>query len=452
MGLMDIFKKKAISKAEYEAMITRQNEMYRVLYDFLSGKGTYLDRDLKVDEYVSKGYEGNADVFSIVSKIASKFATPPGKLQVKRKGEWEDVDDHEFIERIQKPNHFQTWFEFKMTWELFRLITGNSIVYTPKLKAGNNAGKLTPDGLLMMPTQLIEIESGGWRKPIGNYQFTIDHTEKGIDPENVWHERFPSLQYEEGRHFMGLSPLKAALQILNRQNSGYDRAAKMYAQGMPSHLITDSALHSQPSDEQKKEFEKNWKNKYGSNRNVNIPVWTHEGVKAHKLGYDSVKELGLLESSQDGRRALSNVFQVAAELFNDSVGSTFNNRSEARKEMWTDRIMVDHQAFYQGITNDILPGYSGNEIMRFVPDYSEIEELQTDKQSKATWVSKMYQDGAINGDEYRELMELEPVGDKHHETYYINMNKVPAEQAYESDILDVEEDEEKAYQEMNINY
>ncbi len=452
MGLMNIFKKKAISKAEYDAMITRQNEMYRILYDFLGGRGVYLDRDMKVDDYVNKGYEGNADIFSIVSKIATKFATPPGKLQVKRKNEWQDVESHEFLDRIQRPNHFQTWFEFKMTWELFRLITGNSIVYSPKLDAGNNAGKLTQDGLLMMPTQLIEIESGGWRQPIGTYQFTIDHTAKGIPPIYVWHERFPSLQYEEGRHFMGLSPIKAALQILNRQNAGYDRAAKMYSQGMPSHLITDPALQSQPTEEQKQLFEKNWKEKYGNNRNLMVPALAPEGVKVHKLGYDSVKELGILEASQDGRRALCNVYQVAAELFNDSVGATFNNRSEARKEMWTDRIMVDHQSFYQGITNDILPGYAGNEIMQYVPDYSEVEELQADKKTKVGWVSQMYQDGVINGDQYLEYMDDEPVGDKHHQTYYINMNKIPAEQAMESDILGPDRDEDKAYREMNVNY
>jgi len=247
---MDFFRSKRISRAEYDAMITQQNQMYRVLYDFLSGKGTFLDRDMKVDDYVKKGYEGNADVFSMATKIATKFATPPGKLQVKRNNKWQDVESHEFLERLQKPNHFQSLFEFKVTWELFSLITGNSIVYTPKLLAGNNAGKLTPDGLIMMPTQLVEIESGGWRKPIGSYQFTIDHTERGIDPVNVWHTRFPSLQYEEGRHFMGLSPIKAALQILNRQNAGYERAAKMYEQGMPSHLITDSSLNGQPTQEQ----------------------------------------------------------------------------------------------------------------------------------------------------------------------------------------------------------
>ncbi len=451
MGL-NIFKRKAINKAEVDAMITRQNEMYRILYDVLGGQGVYLDRDMKVDDYINKGYEGNADIFSIVSKIATKFATPPGKLEVKRKNKWQEVESHEFLDRIQKPNHFQTWFEFKMTWELFRLITGNSIVYSPKLDAGNNAGKLTPDGLLMMPTQLIEIESGGWRQPIGKYQFTVDHTAKGISPEYVWHERFPSLQYEEGRHFMGLSPLKAALQILNRQNSGYDRASKMYSQGMPSHLITDPSLNKQPTEEQKKQFEKNWKEKYGSNRNAMVPALAPEGVQIHKLGYDSVKELGIIETSQDGRRVLCNIYQVAAELFNDNIGATFNNRSEARKEMWTDRIMVDHQAFYEGITNDILPGYAGKEIMRFKPDYTEIEELQTDKKNKSVWVSKMYQDGVINGDEYREQMDQEPVGDKHHQTYYINMNKIPAEQAFESDILAPDKDEEKAYQEMKINY
>ncbi len=451
MGLKNLFKKDKVDKAEFESIVTQRNEMYRMLFDFMAGKGTFLDRDMSVDDYVNKGYEGNADVFSIVTKIATKFASTPSKLQVKRNDKWQDVESHEFLDRLQHPNHFQTLFEFKMTWELFRLITGNSIVYAPKLLAGNNSGKLTQDGLLMMPTQLIEIESGGWRQPIGQYKFTIDHTAKGIKPENVWHERFPSLQYEEGRHFMGLSPLKAALQILERQNLGYERAAKMYNQAGPNQLITDDALNSQPpTKEQKQEFERMWKAKYGNNRNVNVPMWTHEGVKVQQVGYDNVKELGILEASQDGRRALANVFQVAADLFNDNIGSTFNNRSEARKEMWTDRLMVDHTPYHEGLTYDILPGYAGNEEMRYIPDYSDVEELQADKKAKVGWTSQMYQDGVINGDEYRDLMDQEPVGDKHHQTYYINMNKIPAEQAMESDILDIEEDEGKAYQRMNL--
>jgi len=449
MGIIDFFRQKRITQTEYDNLITRYNEMYKVLYKFL-GQGTFLDRDMKTDEYVKKGYEGNADVFSMAKKIATKFATPPGKLQVKRNNEWQDVESHEFLERIKAPNHFQTWFEFKMTWELFKLITGNSIVYAPKLDVGNNAGKLTPNGLLMMPTQLIEIESGKWPNPIGSYHFTIDQTERGIDPVDVWHERFPSLQYEAGRHFMGLSPLKAALQILNRQNAGYDRAAKMYNQVGPPYLVNDSSLQEQPTEEEKKQFEKNWKEKYGNNRNVNVPALTHAGVTLQKVGYESVKELGILESSQDGRRVLANVLQVAADLFNDSIGSTFNNRSEARKEMWTDRLMVDHQSFYQGITNQVLPGYAGKEIMRYVPDYSEIEELQVDKKVKVEWVSRMYQDGAINGDEYREAMDMEPVGDEHHQTYYVNMNKVPASTAMESDILEPSEDEDKAYRDMKL--
>jgi|GEM_PF-1519947 len=451
MGLKDLFKKDKVDKAELKAEVTRLNEMYRSLYKFMAGEGTLLDRDMNVDDYVNKGFEGNADVFSMIMKIGTKFATPPGKLQEKVNNKWQDIESHEFLDIIENPNHFQTWFEFKLSWEIFKLVTGNSMIYSPKLKAGNNAGKLTADGLLMMPTQLVEIESGGWNKPIGKYKFTVDQTEKGISPEHVWHSRFPSLQYEQGRHFMGLSPLKAAYQILLRQNAGYDRAAKMYKQAGPSQLVTDDALTSQPTDEQQKKFERNWKQKYGNNRNINIPVWTHGGVKIQQVGYDSIKELGLLESSQDGRRALANIFQVAADLFNDNIGSTFNNRSEARKEMWTDRIMVDHKAFYEGITRNILPGYiEKGRKMRFIPDYSEVEELQTDKKAKVGWTSQMYQDGVINGDEYRELMDQEPVGDKHHQTYYINMNKIPAEQAMESDILDIEEDEGKAYQRMNL--
>jgi HK97 family phage portal protein len=310
--------------------------------------------------------------------------------------------------------------------------------------------------MLMMPTQLIDIKAKNWKEPIGWYTFNIDSQAKQIDAEDVWHERFPSLQYENGKHFMGLSPIKAAIQILNRQNSGYERAAKMYKQGIPPFLVSDPSLTGNPSPEQKKQFEKVWREKYGENRNINVPALTGEGVQVHQLGYNSVRDLAILDATQDGRRALCNIFQVAAELFNDSVGSTFNNRSEARKEMWTDRIMVDHRAYYDGINNNILPGYVEGRAMRYVPDYSDVEELQEDKRAKSGWVSQMYQDGVITGNKYRELMGEEPdEKDEHLETYYVNMNKIPANQALSSDILDDDEniqEEGKAYERMGINY
>lgn len=442
---------KALSKKEFRAEITRNNELYKSILQYISGEGMFLDRDLSTDDYVKKGYEGNADVFSIANKIAAKFAMAPGKLQVKRKNKWEDVDSHEFLDVIQRPNHYQTWFEFKMAWELFRLITGNSIVYAPKLEFGNDKGKLTPNGLLMMPTQLVEIRSGGWSKPIGEYTFTINEAEKGISPENVWHERFPSLQYEHGRNFMGLSPLKAAVRIIYMQNGGYDRAAKMYNQGMPPFLISDENLVTQPTKEQKEQFENVWRKKYKDDRNVNIPALMGSGVKIHQLGYKSVKELGILENIQDGRRVFCNVLQVPADLFNDSVGSTFNNRSEARKEMWTDRIMVDLKAFHEGITNNILPGYAGKETMRYIPDYSEIEELQEDKAKKSIWVSRMYNDSVISGNEYRELLGISPLEEEHLNRKYIAMNRIPVDQI-DSEVLDITEEEKAFYQKNEITY
>jgi len=446
------FNKNKPSRKELERQVTQNNELYRTILQYFSGEGLLLDRDMNTNDYIQKGFEGNADIFSIAMKIAGKFAMLPEKLQIKKAGEWEDVDDHEFLNVIKKPNHYQTWFEFKMSWILFRLITGNSIVYTPKIQGGNNSGRLTDDGMLMMPTQYVEIRSGGWRNPIGEYTFTINEAAKGIDPKDVWHERFPSLEYEQGRNFMGLSPLKAAMKMVILQNGGYDRASKMYNQGGPPFLLTDPAINTMPTKEQKSEFERTWKRKYDENRNVNVPALMGDGVKVTKLGYESVKDLGILENVQDGRRVFCNVMQVAAELFNDNVGSTFNNRAEARKEMWTDRVMVDAKAFYEGITNDILPGYASGQIMRLVPDYSEIDELQEDKGKKSEWISKAYQDGVIAGNEYREMLGIDQGEAEHLDQYFMAMNRIPAGLAMQEDSPEPTEAEKEFYRKYNIKY
>src|SRR6056297_3609083 len=124
-----------------EVTITDENKFYRSFYDYFASEGNLLNRDLSNREYVKEGYEGNIDVYAIVTKIASKFAGVPGRLYDVSGEEKKEITKHPFLDLMNKPNHYQSGYEFKMLWELFRLITGNSIVYVPRIEGGNNAGK-----------------------------------------------------------------------------------------------------------------------------------------------------------------------------------------------------------------------------------------------------------------------------------------------------------------------
>jgi len=407
--------------AEVEFRASEQNEMYHAIYDFLS-TGLALGKDSKMSQYVKEGYEGNPDVFSIVIKLASMFAEVKHKLvEVKADGTEVDAFNPEIASILRKPNYYQTYNEFKVAWAVFRYITGNAIVYAPKLPAGLNKGKLTNDGLLMMPSQDVTIKAKSWREPVGFY--TLDMNERfKIDAFDVWHERFaPTLQYSDGKNFMGTSPIKVAANIINSQNKGYEISAKTYSNMHPPGIVYKEGESDETTEEQESKFRERWKTKYSGISNIQVPVFTRGKVGFTKIGFDNLHDLQIIEMSEHGLRVFCNLLQVPSELFGDTKASTYDNKTLAEKAIYRHRIIPDQVSFCEGFT-EILQAYGP---FKLVADYSGIECLQEDKAKKVTWISQAFNDAAITGDQYLEMLGLEPTGEPEMQVRYINANKIP---------------------------
>lgn len=429
---LNYFKNRKAKKASAEAQrkqlaelgttISQNNELYRALYEMLSS-GMALDKDSSVKDYVSEGYEGNPDLFSIVMKLGSMFASVPLRLKEIVKGNEENAENPEIERLFGQTNYYQTWHEFKVTWAIFSYITGNSIVYAPKLESGVNKGKIDNDGLLMVPAQNTTIISGGWRKPIDKYVLDIDQFNYGLAAENIWHERFaPTLKYEGGANFMGTSPIKVARNIINSQNKGYEITAKMYAYGHPPGIISKEVEGGgDTSTEQEAAFRKTYKQKYQGINNMTIPIFTLGKLSYTKIGYDNLKELEIISMSEHGRRVFCNLLQCPAELFNDTEAKTYNSQLLAEKSIYTNRIMPDLTSFCEGFTLLLKP--YGDYVLR--PDYSEIEALQEDKERKSKWVAVGVGVGAYSPNEFREKMGDELIDDPNMDVRRIGANMMP---------------------------
>lgn len=433
--------------AEFEVKVTEQNQLYKSLYSFLQ-TGSALSRDSGVGEYIKQGYEGNPDVFSIVMKIAGMFAQVMSKARLVRtvNGKDVEVDDKEARRLLTKTNYYQNFFEFCRAWEVSFLTAGESITYAPKYPSGMNTGKITLDGLILMPPQNVEIKSAGWRQPIGEYYLDINQTYK-IPASDVWHERFaPVLDFEGGRNFRGLSPIKVAAHIVNSQNKGYEVTSKMYAYGHPPGILSKES--DNPSgdatlqQEQESKFRERYKTKYQGVDNMAVPIFTLGKLNYTKIGYDNLKELEVVSMSEHGRRVLANIWGIPSWLLNDPNGSAYNNMIEASKAIYTNRVIPDVSQFCSGF-NDILSAYGDYELK---PDLSWIEALQEDKAKKTEWLSRMLSDGVITGDQYLVLMGMEETGLPEMQQRYTNLNRVPL--GYTEDLDTAEGD--KFYEDNNL--
>jgi HK97 family phage portal protein len=452
----ELYEKQQEKLMSVEREITENNQLMRSLFEMYSSQYP-LNRDSHIKDYVNKAFEGNPDVYGLTMKLATKAGNCQYKIvKTQRNGKEVDVELPELRKLIWKPNFYQNGREFRMTWHLMKYITGASMVYGAKLDNGINAGKVDKDGLLMMPTQNVYVftdksYAGGWRKPISYYE--LDSNQKyEIAAENVWHERFPALTMTEGENLIGQSPLKAALDMINTQNYAHETTSELFRHKHPPGVIYKEVGEYEDdfsSDEQEKKFRSTYARKY-LNDEKRIPMITLGKVGFAKIGFDNMRDLQVLETSKYGLQILARVFGVPPQAFGDMESSIYNNMITAWKAIWEDRLIPDIEQYWEGFNEYYVRAYGEN--IKVVPDFSNIEALQDDLEKKSVWISRMYQDGVVTGDEYRDKMGLEETNIPELQTYYTNMNRIPLEMASQED-METEatiEESDKFYNDNNF--
>ena len=372
---------------------TDSDELYRMLYPFLS-TGLKLTRDTSQLQYIERGYEGNVDVFSIISKVSTMFARVP---YLRLKGE-NETDADPIAEIFGEDSADYSWYEFRRNWMAFGMASGNSIVYHLEPQGGTNQGRVK--FMRMLPTQHVEIESGGILDPIGKYTLNDLGTDRSLDPAQIWHTRlFDNLDYRNGKNFMGISPIKVAANIINAQNFGYELISTSAQMGMPPTMIYPKGQNFTPDmiPEQQRRVESAYIEKYKGKDRKGVPLFAPFEFGAHTLGFSNLRDLMLVESSQEGRRVLCNIWGVPAELFNDKESSTYNNMEAAYKAVYTNRIIPDADLFFQGLNRLIKP--TG---IVYKPDWAQIDELQDDKEKLAKILDIGVRNNSITLNEFRE--------------------------------------------------
>jgi HK97 family phage portal protein len=431
MGLLKIFKNDKVEqlKAANEKLrmqVTDNNLLYRQLYNSLSGYFS-LDKDQDLDYYIKNGFEKNASIYGTIMKLSLKAAGVPIKLVIKQTNgkeveqEWSKYPELKRL--IYKPNHYQNGKEHRTNAFMYKYVTGNTITYAPKYENGINKGKITRDGMLLMPVQDTEIYANGWRQMPSYYTVNFYQQESlRIAISDVWHERFPGLDMQNGAQFMGMSPLKAAANIIKSMNAGDKNLATLYgmghAPGIVYKKISDSIDPGTPRDQQRQ-----WKKNYTQSSAEQIPIFTYGDVGFAKVGTDDVASLRIIENSEHGSRVVSKIFGVDPSIFGDTGASTFNNMETAQKAMWEDRLIPDVDQYWEGFTEEIAYPYDSKLILK--PDYDTIQALQPDKATKVVWVSKMFNDGVITGDEYLEKMGEEKTELPEMQIRFSSFNRVP---------------------------
>lgn len=447
MAFLDYFKRP--TNKELDRLFTEirnQNQLYQLLYETLS-RGFPIERDEDMKDYVKGGFAGNPTVYSIASKIAVMASQVPAIVTDKKTGDV--IEDSELNKILKHPNPYQTFVEFIALCETFYLITGNQIIYAPTLEAGNDRGKLV-HGLYMMPTQNVQIKAESWMNPAAQYILDINQR-FSIDAKDIIHIRMMNLDYEDGANFMGMSPIKVAANVIEADNQGKMIVANTLKRGVPLGVFSTDQDVDVGSDtrERLSNLRREYVREYtssGKHTKAGIPVFANGKVIWTPISFTNFKDLQIIENSENGLRALCNVWGVPSELFNDPAASTYNNVSEARKSIYTNRLIPDLNLFYSYFNDRITPAYEKNAIVK--ADFSGVPELQKDKKEQSEWLNIGVQAGAINRNEYRRSIGFETVDKPGMDEYLVNPLLIPIDQV--SSLMPTEDEVDKILKQSEL--
>jgi HK97 family phage portal protein len=385
--------------------------------------------------FIEKGLYLNSDLYSIINLIINKLSSAPiVTYEVKDQkalnyyksmsasmpnsgSKWsaeklktkalEEVSIPELDRLLKKPNEFQTWDNWIKEVAAFRLITGNAYMYGSRRGGQENAPII---GLYSLPSQYMEIISGGLNQPIKEYRLTYNGYER-IDAANVGHLKNINLSYTAGtaNHLYGASPLRSAVRDLTTSNDGKQALLSMLQNmGARGILTGDGSVNI--TREQAQGLKEDYAHNYQGTSKAGDVIITPAKLSWVQMGMNAV-DMSIIDTQKVILRSLCRVYGVDAKLLGDTEASTFNNVETAYKALINNVVRPLHVEIRDVLNNWLLPSY-GNKNLFLDFDYMAYPEMQDDMDklvtqlSAAWWLTPNEKRAAMNYGEFEnELMD-----------------------------------------------
>lgn len=398
------------------------NALLKALFQYNTHEGNANVMSDNPTAYLDQGYSGNSDVYSIINRQVRMATQARLALYTKDKaGKWEEVTDHELSKFTRKANPTMDIYTFIEGHIIFKQSIGNSYWYTPRLENGLNKGKTIE--LWLMPANNVQILGGSsWMNPVGAYDLTTNTTVK-FKPEDVYHSKFFNPLFGEYGSLYGQSPLKAAARTVSKQNEAETTELKQFQNQSPPYLLYRDvqSLMGGLTAEQIKEVEDTFKD-YAKKHKSGRPMVAPEKYGMLNLGVSPV-DLGILQSSQEGRRTLCNIYGLPAGLFNDTTNLSYNNMLEMEKGSWNNCVKPLCDSIGRDLTNCLI-----NPVDEYVKaglffafDYSEVAAMQKDRAAMVAWMKQAY----LTPNEIREAVGYDPREEEEMNEPWIGMGESP---------------------------
>lgn len=387
-------------------------------------------------------YESNDTVFTVIKKIGMKAASVPMyaykpksdqsakryksvpfnnllKRQVEKVKSLDEMDQNSALAKlIQRPNPYIGADAF---WEgvfSFRAYRGE--VFMWKNRGGKENGEvlelyvLPPDQVAVVPVKNDPFAIYGYIQEIGGKQIALPK-------EDVihWKSFNPCPISINGEHLRGFDPMQPLTRRLQQDQDAMDAAVAMFQNGGARGVLSNETL-DQLTPEQKSQVEAVVDNKI-NNKWVKNTVATLQGKWQYTdLGQTSV-DMELLKSQSITLERIALGLGIDPDVL--IPGQSFSNKEWAQKKFVTDLIMPLCNSLRDELNRSLRPDFKDSAFVDF--DFSLLPELQEDYSKMITVYTSMFDRGALNGNEFRELLGFETTNDPMHQQFLITGNYTP---------------------------
>ena len=393
------------------------------------------------EAYITEGYQKNAAVYSIINMISrnatmipfkvyriedvskkkdytaltSGSSTPAAlfKASVIKSQAFTEVTDSGILEVLQNPNPSESWAGFIQNYIGFGKLTGNRYIYGIR----DSRGRVRE--MHILPSQHVEIISGGDLEPIAGYK--VDFTnEESIDftRDEVLHVKDFNPHFDfSGSNLYGQSPLKAGWRTLQINNQIQDTTKEQLTSQQARGVLTpqDSEGIDVPTAKQlQAKIKKRLSDASGGIAVSTIPLnWQAFGLSA--------ADMELINQGAVSMQSLCNLYGVPVVLMNDTTNSTSNNIKGAKSFLFQNAVNPEMIRLRDELNRWFVPMWGEDLYLDF--DFTVIPELQEEISEMVNQLDKAWY---MTPNEKRKTLFLpEDIENEMMDGYYIPVNLMP---------------------------
>ena len=314
----------------------------------------------RYDRLAEEGYRKNVVAYRCVREVARACASVPWLLYKGRS----ELDRHPLLDLLRRPNPRQSGPELIEAAIGHLLLSGNAYleVVRPDDAPPRELYALRPDRMRVVP------DVSGVPKA---YRYEVEgrSVDWPVDPitgaSDVLHLR----DFHPLDDWYGLSPIEAAASAIDQHNAAAEHNAALLQNGArPSGALV---FRSDPGPDGIRRVEEALLDRTQGPRQAGRPLVLGGDVDWKELGF-SPKDMDFAQMKAQAAREISSAFGVP-HLLVVSGEATFNNRADARFELWEHTVIPLLDRLSSALTSWLAPMFGGD--LRLAHDLDEVPAL-----------------------------------------------------------------------------